>query len=80
MINIVAIILGIILCSFGLFLLLIYLNLLTMGYSFFKFGKFIISNPYLYTLPLGMILIYLGLERKKIHELLLRFNPRFLRK
>ena len=51
-----------------------------MGYSFWKFGKFIIRSPYLYTLPLGIFLIFLGLERKKIHELLLRFNTRFFRK
>ena len=51
-----------------------------MGYSFAELGNFIISNPYLYTLPIGSFLIFLGLERKKIHELLLRFNSRFFRK
>ena len=80
MIIIILIILGIISCSIGLFLLLIYLNLLTIGYSFLEFGEFIIRNPYLYLLPLGILLIYIGLERKKIHELLLRFNFRFFRK
>lgn len=79
-IDIILIILGIILCSMGLFFLIIYLNLLTMGYSFLEFGQFIIRNPYMYLIPLGIILISIGLERKKINEFLLRHHFRLFRK
>ena len=72
--------LGIILCSVGLFFLIIYLNLLTIGYSFLDFGKFIISSPYLYLILLGLVFITWGLERKKINEFLLRHHFRFFRK
>ena len=74
------IILGILLCSIGLFFIIIYLNLFTFGYSFIEFVNFIIRVPYFYSLPLGVLSIIYGLERKKINELLLRYRLRFSRK
>ena len=74
------IILGILLCSIGLFFIIIYLNLFTFGYSFLEFVNFIIRVPYFYSLPLGVLSIIYGLERKKINELLLRYRLRFSRK
>lgn len=49
--------LGIGLTSFGLFLIILNLNLLTMGYSFLKYVKFIISDVYCYSLFIGLILL-----------------------
>ena len=74
------ILIGIMFCSFGLFFLIIYLNLFTFGYSFLEFVNFIIRIPYFYLLPIGIILIGYSLERKKINELLLRCRFRFSRK
>lgn len=74
------IILGILLCSIGLFFIIIYLNLFTFGYSFLEFVNFIIRIPYFYSLPLGVLSIIYGLERKKLNELLLRYRLRFSRK
>ncbi len=48
---------GIVLTSFGLFLVILNLNLLTMGYSFLKYVKFIISDVYCYSLFIGLILL-----------------------
>ena len=76
----ILVLIGIILCSFGLFLLIIYLNLFAFGYSFLEFVNFIIRIPYFYLLPIGTIIIIYGLERKKINELLLRYRIRFSRK
>lgn len=61
-------------CSISLFLCIIYLNLFTLGYTFLEYVNFIIRVPYFYFLPLGIILIIYRLERKKIHELLLRYR------
>ena len=74
------IITGIILCSIGLFFLFIYINLFTFGYSFLEFVNFIIRIPYFYSLPLGIIFIIYGLERKKNNELLSRYSSKFSRK
>ena len=61
--KIIWILSGIILISFFLFFLILYLNLLTMGYSILKFGKFIIRRFWFWFLPIGLFLIYKGLER-----------------
>lgn len=80
MIKIVLILTGIILCSLGLFFIIIYANLLTIGYSLKDFVYFIIRRPYFYFIIVGIIFIYYGLERNKIHELLLRFKLRFFKR
>ncbi len=80
MVVIIKIILGIIFTSWGLFLLILYLNLFTIGYNFKEFVYFIISSPYMYTLFIGVFLIIDSIERKKINEFLLRHNIRFFRK
>ena len=77
---VIFLLLGIILCSIGCFFLIIYLNLFTIGYSLSDFVYFIIRSPYMYSLPLGVIFIIWGLERKKINEFLLRHRVRFFRK
>ena len=71
--------LGIICSSVSLFLIVIYLNLLVIGYTFLEFVYFIISKGIVFLLLLGLILIYKGLERIIKNELLLRYNGKFRR-
>jgi len=59
-------ILGILLVSIGLFFCILNLNLLTVGYSFLKYVKFIISNIECNVLFFGICLIVLVYERGKI--------------
>lgn len=53
---------GIFLTSFGLFLIILNLNLLTIGYSFLKYVKFIISDVYCYSLFIGLILLGISMK------------------
>ncbi len=55
---------GIYLVSIGMVYLIINLNLLTMGYSFIEYVKFIISNIYFYYILVGILLIYMSVLRK----------------
>ena len=57
------ILIGIVLCSLFLFFLILYLNLFLMGYTFLKFGNFIIRQFWFYFFPLGIFLIYDGLRK-----------------
>jgi len=53
-----------ILCSVtGLFFILINLNLLTIGYTFFKYVKFIISNVECLLFFIGIIILVILYER-----------------
>ncbi len=65
MFKIILFFLGIFLTSFGIFFTLIYTNLLTMGYSFGEFVKFIISTTEFYLIFLGLICLFISLERRK---------------
>lgn len=64
--------LGIFLVSVGIFFTIIYLNLLTIGYSFLEFVNFIIRKPIFWCILIGLISIALSLERWIKNELLLR--------
>lgn len=55
---------GIYLVSIGTVYLIINLNLLTMGYSFIEYVKFIISNIYFYYILVGILLIHMSVLRK----------------
>lgn len=66
--------LGIIFTSIGIFFTIIYLNLLTMGYTFFEFVKFITSKIEFWFIVIGLICLVLSLERWIKNELLLRHN------
>lgn len=70
---------GMFLCSIFLFFVFIYLNLFTLGYTFLEFVKFSIGSTWFWLLPIGVILIYKGLERNKKNELLLRYKSKFSR-
>lgn len=61
--RLIFIILGGLLLSIGLFLILIYLNLFVIGYTFWNFVYFIIRSGIILFVLGGIILIYLGMER-----------------
>ena len=64
--------LGVFFTSLGIFFTIIYLNLLSMGYTFSEFVKFISSKIEFWFILLGILLIILSLERWIKNELLLR--------
>ena len=55
---------GIMFCSFGVVFIVIYLNLLNMGYNFMEYVHFIIFNPECLIIFIGMFNIFLALKRK----------------
>lgn len=63
MITFLLLFLGIFLTSLGLFFLILYLNLFSMGYTFFEFGKFITGRFECYLIIIGIVLIVITLER-----------------
>ena len=67
-------ILGVILTSFGIFFTVVYLNLLSMGYSFLEFGQFISRKIEFWFIIIGIICLILSMERWIKNELLLRHN------
>ena len=77
MIKVILFILGVFLCSFGLLFDLLYLNLLSMGYSFLEYVKFIISRVECNSLPIGIIILLFLLGGKNIYEKILRFKRKF---
>lgn len=64
--------LGMILCSLGLSFSILYLNLMTMGYSFSSFVHFIISRVECNLFFVGIVMMLFSWKGKKIYELLLR--------
>jgi len=68
--------LGIFLTSLGIFFTIIYLNVLTMGYTFLEFGKFISRKIEFWFIFGGIILIVVSLEGWIKDELLLRHNTK----
>ena len=80
MFKVLLYIFGVILTSIGLLFIIIYLNLLTMGYSFLEFVKFISRRGEVWLLVVGIICIVFSLERRIKNELLLRHNIKLGRK
>ena len=72
MFRILLYIIGVIFTSLGLFFIIIYLNLLTIGYSFIEFVHFISRRVEVWLFLIGIILIK--------NELLLRHNIKLGRK
>lgn len=70
-------VMGIICLSVMLFFIILYLNLLVIGYTFWEFGYFIIRRGFLLIGLMGIFFIYKGLERIIKDELLLRYNSKF---
>ncbi len=65
MVNFLMLLSGILLTSFGLFFIFMYLNLLVIGYSFLEFVYFIIRSIYCDLFFIGIFLIIMSLRRKK---------------
>lgn len=80
MFRILLYIIGIIFTSIGLFFMIIYLNLLTIGYSFFDFVKFISRRLETWLFVIGILFIAVSLERWIKNELLLRHHTKLVRK
>ena len=53
----------------GFVYIISYLNLLSIGYNFFEYVKFIISRIECWNVVLGFILIYLSMKEEEKHEL-----------
>ena len=65
MLRILLFIIGVLLSITGLFFIILYLNLLTIGYSFTYFVYFIIRSIYTNIFFIGLIIIYFTLRRPK---------------
>ena len=61
------------------FFIVVYLNLLVIGYTFLEFVYFIIRSGIIWLGLLGMFFIYKGLERIIKDEFLLRHSSKFSR-
>lgn len=72
--KVVFFIIGIMLSSIGLFFMIIYANLLTLGYSFLEYVKFINMKVECLCFYLGIVIILISLERKIKNEFLLRIK------
>ncbi len=64
MLKILIFILGVILCSFSLSTMILYLNLLNFGYSFGEYFLYIIKQTETYLMIVGGLLIYFSFIRK----------------
>lgn len=64
--------LGVFICSLSLSCIILYLNLITMGYTFWQYVKFIIRSFSCNSFLLGVLCIYLSIKRWGKHELFLR--------
>lgn len=80
MFKIIIYLLGVFFTSLGVFFTIIYLNLLTLGYSFSDFVKFISRKLEFWFILIGIILIMISLERLIRNELLLRHNLKLERR
>lgn len=72
MFRIFCFVLGLLFCSLGLSFCILYLNLMTMGYTFATFVHFIISRFECNLFIVGIFMIMISWKGKEIYELLLR--------
>lgn len=79
MIILIFIAIGVLLISYNIFLMILYSNLLYLGYNFLEFGYFIIRKPCFYGFILGVILLIIAVERIKKSELLFRRKVKFFK-
>lgn len=56
---------GSLMCAYSLMLIIVYVNLIDMGYSFLEYLKFISVKIECLLLILGIIFIYLSLRKEK---------------
>jgi len=65
MLRICLFLLGFILATIGLFFIILYINLLVIGYSFLEFVYFIIRSIYCNIFFIGVILIFISIGRNE---------------
>lgn len=75
--KLILLLIGIFFCSISIFFSIIYLNLLTIGYSFFEYVKFINTRLECLLFYVGVLFILISLERKIKNEFLLRNKTKF---
>ena len=75
--RIIYFILGIIITSSALMYIVIYLNLLRMGYSMLDYVKYVLSSIECTKIFIGIILIILSLKKGRKNELYLQYNSEF---
>lgn len=72
--NIILLCIGILMSSIGLMFIYLYINLLTIGYSFWNFVKFISTRFECLLFLFGIVVIFLGIERWLKNAILLRHS------
>ena len=77
--HVMKLFLGIILSSVGLMFIILYLNLLTMGYSFLEYVHFISTRIECLLLIFGLLLLFFSLKGWIKNVLLLRRTSKFSR-
>lgn len=73
----IGVLVGIFLASIGFMFVLLYTNLLTLGYNFWDFVQFISTRVECLLFVFGWILIFISIERRKRNVLLLRCFTKF---
>lgn len=77
--KLIGVLLGTIIASIGLMFIFLYTNLLTMGYSFLDFVKFISTRLECLLFLFGILMIVFSFERGLKNVLLLRHTSKFRR-
>ena len=72
MVRCLTFVFGLLMCSIGIAFMFLYLNLITMGYSFWEYVKFIISRMECNCVFVGIILILLTVRWRRKNEIFLR--------
>jgi len=67
--RIIIFLLGIIFTVTGMVSLILYLNLLTFGYTFFEYVNFIIRKFECISLFIGLIIIWISISYRRKHEI-----------
>ena len=75
--RIIYFILGMIITSSALMYIVIYLNLLRMGYSMLDYVKYVLSSIECTKIFIGIILIILSLKKGRKNELYLQYKSEF---
>jgi hypothetical protein len=78
--HLISLIIGVIISSIGLMFIILYTNLITLGYSFLDFVKFIITRVECLLFLIGIIIILFSMKERIKNVLLLRYNRKFSRR
>ena len=66
--RLVCFILGIVITSYSLMFIIIYMNLIKMGYTFLEYIKYIFTRVECLSIFIGIILICISLRKRKIYD------------